>query len=676
MWQKKIKSNPKTIPAITDDMIIAASAQDNTVCAFSRRDGEQRWVFKAEGGIETSPKIKNGCVFVGSNDKHLYSLKSGDGSLSFSFATGSSVKTAPAFYNGIAVFGSWDRNVYAVNASTGQLLWKFETYDWLHVDPMISGDVALIANMDRSIFALNAETGSLLWSEKLDERPEYRIQIAGENLIVSNFRNMIWALDLKTGKKRWERRCVYEITMFPAALDDKIVYADTSKKITAISLDNGETGHEAEISSALTGSAGITQNDMLCVGENRSLYVICKDFLKILASYPLPQKIIAAPQKINNDLVFIGDDGSLNYLDNFFGKPALAGEETASVRQKGNAESIKKPEIKNVSLSPSIAGLPVSASAQKQPSVAPASLSSADNEPKPVLTMPQNARTEKLAEDDNSIYNEVIRNLSAAVKNLGSRLIKKEYGFSTMIQSFQDKDKEIFIVFKKDNYGDLYIQMFTPLYQMNKTRLLAALRQSVMLSYGSIACATIGKEEFLILSETQLAKSGDTAEFEAILSSLAKRGEDLQSISLAKQKQHYLHSTTPYLEIGEKLLRDVEKNIACSIKKGEKGFEINVGAGDSVKVNMLLDKTDANNNYMITLIALCGQVQYTDEFNLRLLRANTKIPYGGYGIIKNQENMLTVMTDTRILSHTQPVELRKSLLSIYNAVGAFRTGKF
>jgi outer membrane protein assembly factor BamB len=42
-----------------------------------------------------------------------------------SYTTGNGIESSPAVANGVVYVGSVDHNVYALNASTGALLWSF-----------------------------------------------------------------------------------------------------------------------------------------------------------------------------------------------------------------------------------------------------------------------------------------------------------------------------------------------------------------------------------------------------------------------------------------------------------------------------------------------------------------------------------------------------------------------
>jgi outer membrane protein assembly factor BamB len=52
-------------------------------------------------------------------------VSGGVGALLWSYATGNGVNSSPAVVNGVVYVSSYDGNVYALNASTGALLWSY-----------------------------------------------------------------------------------------------------------------------------------------------------------------------------------------------------------------------------------------------------------------------------------------------------------------------------------------------------------------------------------------------------------------------------------------------------------------------------------------------------------------------------------------------------------------------
>lgn len=91
----------------------------------------KRWSFltgcESNCGVDGSPAIVNGVVYIGSYDGNMYALNAANGSKQWSFLTGDRVFSSPAVVRGIVYLGSLDHNVYALNAATGAEIWSFTT---------------------------------------------------------------------------------------------------------------------------------------------------------------------------------------------------------------------------------------------------------------------------------------------------------------------------------------------------------------------------------------------------------------------------------------------------------------------------------------------------------------------------------------------------------------------
>lgn len=78
----------------------------------------KRWAF-ATGctgsicGVDSSPAVAKGTLYVGSYDGNVYALNATTGAKLWSYTTGNLVTSSPAVANGALYIGSGDANVYA-----------------------------------------------------------------------------------------------------------------------------------------------------------------------------------------------------------------------------------------------------------------------------------------------------------------------------------------------------------------------------------------------------------------------------------------------------------------------------------------------------------------------------------------------------------------------------------
>ena len=64
---------------------------------------------------------------MGSDDNNIYALNATTGAKLWNYTTGGGVDSSPAVANGVVYVGSDDNNTYALNATTGAKLWNYTT---------------------------------------------------------------------------------------------------------------------------------------------------------------------------------------------------------------------------------------------------------------------------------------------------------------------------------------------------------------------------------------------------------------------------------------------------------------------------------------------------------------------------------------------------------------------
>lgn len=195
IWDFNTKASLISTPACGD--LPSASSTEEVICfgsidgylySLKSDSGGIKWKFKADGGIYSSPAIKNGMIFFGSVDGSLYALNLTDGSLIWKFQTQADIYSSPAVAEGLVYIGSNDYHMYAVNQKTGELGWKFKTEGLVHSSPIAVDDKLFFGSFDGNFYVLNRFTGELLWKYQtkgvISASPAYykgRVYIASED---------------------------------------------------------------------------------------------------------------------------------------------------------------------------------------------------------------------------------------------------------------------------------------------------------------------------------------------------------------------------------------------------------------------------------------------------------------------------------------------------------------
>ena len=152
-----------------------------------RQSPRVRWVFPTGNRVVSSPVMKGGAVFFGSDDGNVYAVEATSGRQLWKHATRGAVSASPAVDGDTVYVGSFDGHFYALNARTGAQRWKFATggerrfeakglHGWLPASqtffdpfdiflssPVVAGGDVYFGSGDGHLYALDAASGELKW---------------------------------------------------------------------------------------------------------------------------------------------------------------------------------------------------------------------------------------------------------------------------------------------------------------------------------------------------------------------------------------------------------------------------------------------------------------------------------------------------------------------------------
>lgn len=127
-WSFTTDGHIQSSPTVVNDTVFIGS-DDHHVYAIDAQTGSKKWSFDAGSSVSSSPTIADGTVFVGCNDHRLYAIDADTGDEQWAIDIGSSnymsnfdrdingIQSSPTVVNGTVFIGSWDSRVYAVDTS-------------------------------------------------------------------------------------------------------------------------------------------------------------------------------------------------------------------------------------------------------------------------------------------------------------------------------------------------------------------------------------------------------------------------------------------------------------------------------------------------------------------------------------------------------------------------------
>lgn len=164
-WSYQTGDGVESSPVVVDGTVFLGS-RDQHVYALDTERGTEQWTLETDGWVLGGPTVVDDTVFVGGRYES-YAVAAAGGSVRWTTRRATDTRSTPTVVDGTVFFASYDRHVYAVDAETGELLWRAEAgmsqHSQLLCSPAVAEGTVVVATGDSSVVALDAESGTELW---------------------------------------------------------------------------------------------------------------------------------------------------------------------------------------------------------------------------------------------------------------------------------------------------------------------------------------------------------------------------------------------------------------------------------------------------------------------------------------------------------------------------------
>jgi len=235
----------------------------NSMYALDARTGRQVWVYHFPGEAMPTAAYKDGFLYIGTGDGHVYKLNATTGKPAWVSDIVSFVSMSSAALNGKYLFvgGTHPNFFYALDKQTGKVAWKVTLPKLVatgmgdctpaYADGLVVQEATVetgdpqnpVANV---LLALDAKTGKIVWQHRFEKGPVPPAMKTATPMIAngkvfegSPVTGNYYAFDLRSGQEIWK---VYLGAQIRAggALANGIVYVPyKSGDIAAINLARG-----------------------------------------------------------------------------------------------------------------------------------------------------------------------------------------------------------------------------------------------------------------------------------------------------------------------------------------------------------------------------------------------------------------------------------------------------
>jgi outer membrane protein assembly factor BamB len=289
------------------------------------RNLRERWRFRTEEEIRSTPTAANGVLYVGSYDSNLYALDTQSGSFLWKYATEGGICCQPAVWRNLVIFGSEDFYVYALDLN-GTEVWSYRTQHHVRSSPRIYEDRLYIGSDDACMHAIDPQTGRMIWKYRAYREVQTSAAFARANLNASGLiyfgamDEYCYAVDALTGDKKWAAHAQAGIVSSPAVVGEYVYFGSMDFGVYALDAKSGWQAWREPTEKFVISSPRIVGDRLYIGSSDRHLHCLDRRTGKHIWKYPAGGQVTSTPAFYNNTLYFGCVDGALYALDADSGK--------------------------------------------------------------------------------------------------------------------------------------------------------------------------------------------------------------------------------------------------------------------------------------------------------------------------------------------------------------------
>jgi eukaryotic-like serine/threonine-protein kinase len=296
---------------------------------------EQDWKALTGAGIDSSPAVANGVVYVGSDDHNLYAYNVSTGTslwAPIAGGTGGQIRSSPAVANGVVFVGSGDGKLYAFDTTNGRLLWSAAIGNFIRSSPAVANGKVYIGSDNGKLYAFNASgcggntSCQPLWFAPTGGIIYYSSPAVVNGIVYIGSRdNNLYAFDANNGSKKWNASTGGPIDSSPAVFNGVVYISSEDGTLHAFDAGSGKPSWSVSTGSALPGCQGgsnrsspAVANGVLYVGSDDGKLHAFDTSGKLLWTAATGGCVRSSPA-VANGVVYVGSDDGMLYAFNAAG---------------------------------------------------------------------------------------------------------------------------------------------------------------------------------------------------------------------------------------------------------------------------------------------------------------------------------------------------------------------
>jgi outer membrane protein assembly factor BamB len=252
-WKVDLGPPVLSSPLVSDGSVYLATRTKNShklsrksypFYSLNASTGEINWRKELEEGTMGSAAVGGGKVYIGSINGTLFGINSSDGSTAWEFSTENfnytdpnarfgGIESSPTVYDGTVYIGSYPGEVYAVNSTTGKEVWKYQTESAIASSPAVRNGTVYIGDYSSRVYAIEAKTGDVVWETSVQGRiSKSSPAVTNESVYVGSAgipKGWMYSLDIYSGEVAWSHKTGGWVLSSPAIVNKNLYFTSLGK---------------------------------------------------------------------------------------------------------------------------------------------------------------------------------------------------------------------------------------------------------------------------------------------------------------------------------------------------------------------------------------------------------------------------------------------------------------
>ena len=169
-----------------------------------------RWKYVAESGMQASPVVADGVVYIATKEGSIHALDFATGRRLFEKRITPATLpkempkgfgwSTPLVLDDVLVVGSDEARIYGISRRDGAVLWQVTTGEKVWASPKFDGRLVHVGCLDGKWYAINPKSGAVEWTLRLGGEIGGSACIVGDEAAVTSRDKKLHLIDLRRGK--------------------------------------------------------------------------------------------------------------------------------------------------------------------------------------------------------------------------------------------------------------------------------------------------------------------------------------------------------------------------------------------------------------------------------------------------------------------------------------------